>query len=490
VGTDENTRALVQIDRLSYVERVVRAHQLRGEHQLGMRHRLDWSATTSEVNRSEPDRSEFVTWLDPDVPVWFNDFEGAVRTFGALEERSQEAGANYEFSFGANRGSPNRIRTGASYRTTERDARSQGFRIQAFDWSPTDPRWQASPEEFFDGRHAGPGDDVFLLSRELSGGSYGAEDALVAAYLMAEVNLLDRLRLVGGARVEQYDLTVDSENQLGQAQSTDLSYTDVLPALSAIVEVGENHQLRLAASRTLARPEYRELAPITYREVLGGEQVIGNSELERTLIQNFDVRWEWYPGPGEVLSLGLFAKRFDNPIEERYLARSGTDTRTFANAESATNEGIEAEVAMGLGRLSGRLEPLSLFSNLTVMRSRVVTGNEEDVERSMVGQAPYVFNTGVTWSQPQSGWSGTLLHNVVGERIVNARASGATVSDVVEQPRHVVDFSLRFPLLGSASGKLDFKNLLDAPVEVLQGSVVRSSYRTGRSVSVGVSWRW
>ena len=490
IGTDENTQATVRIDRLAYVERVVRSNQLRGEHQVGMGHRLDWSLSTSGVSRSEPDRSEFVRWLDPAVPVWFNDFEGAVRTFGSLEESSVEGAARYEFAFGSNRGNPNRIRVGGSLRNTDRDTRSQGFRIQSFDWSPSDPRWQLPPEEFFDGRNSGPGDAVFLLSRELSGGSYDAADELRAAFIMAEVNVLERLRLMGGARVESYALTVNTQNQLGQASVVERDYTDILPAVTAIVGVTENQQLRLAASRTLARPEYRELAPITYREVLGGEQVIGNSELERTLITNLDARWEWYPSPGEVFSVGLFAKRFDQPIEERYLARSGTDTRTFQNAASAENEGIELEASVGAERISAALEPLSVFANVTLMRSRVDTGNEDDVQRAMVGQAPYVVNTGLTWAPFDRAWSGTLLYNVVGERIVNARASGATVSDVVEQPRHLLDVSLRLPLRGNASGKLDLKNLLDAPVEVRQGSIVRNTYRTGRSLSLGVSWRW
>jgi hypothetical protein len=490
VGNDENTRSRVQIDRLTYVERVVRSHQLRGEHQFGMRHRVDWSASASAVSRSEPDRSEFVTWLDPEVPTWFNDFEGAVRTFGSLDERSTEGSLRYELSVGENRGNPHRIRLGGRVRSTERDAWSQGFRIQSFDWAPNDPRWQASPEEFFDGRHAGPGDAVFLLSRELSGGSYDAFDDLAAGFLMAEVSLLERVRLIGGARVEHHVLQVNAQNQLGQPVTVDREYTDFLPALSAIVGFRENQQLRLAASRTLSRPEYRELAPITYREVLGGEQVIGNAELERTLIENFDARWEWYPSPGEVLSIGVFVKRFDGPVEERYLARSGTNTRTFVNAESATNRGLEVEAAVGAGRFARVLEPLSVFTNVTVMRSRVDTGNDADKPRAMVGQAPYVVNAGGTWSSGRDGWSGTLLYNVVGERIVNARASGIAVADVVERPRHVLDLSVRFPLPGNASAKIDLKNLLDAPVEVRQGAIVRSSYRTGRSISTGVSWRW
>jgi len=488
-GMDENTRARVRVERLTYIERTVRANQLKGEHQFGPRHALDWSLTSSAVSRQEPDRSEFVTWLEPDVPVWFNDFEGAVRTFGGLEEGSFEAGTGYAFSFGETRGNPSRLRVGASIRSTERDTWSQGFRMQAFFWSPDDPRWQASPEEFFDGRYAGAGDDNFLLSRELSGGSYQAEDRLSAAYAMAEMNVTDRIRLIGGARFEQYRLEVDSENQLGQPARTDRSYSDLLPALTANVQLTRNQQLRLSASRTLARPEYRELAPITYREVLGGDQVIGNADLERTLIDNLDLRWEWYPNPGEILSIALFSKNFDQPVEQRYLARSGTNTRTFENADKGTSRGVEFEVLKGLAAVSPALAPLSVFANATVMKSRIVTGQDEP-DRPMVGQAPFVVNSGITWSPLGGDLSTTLLYNVVGKRIVNARASGSSVSNVVERPRQLLDLSLRMPLPGAASGKIDLKNLLDTPHEVVQGSTVREFHRSGRSISAGVSWRW
>jgi len=490
VGADENSATNLQIDRISYVERSVRSNQLRGEHQLGIRHRLDWNLTSAGVERSEPDRSEFVTWLDPEVPVWFNDFEGAVRTFGSLTESSVEGGFRYALSLGSGAAPPYRVRMGASLRTTERDAQSQGFRIQSFDWAPADPRWQLKPEEFFDGRFAGSEDAIFLLSRELSGGSYSAEDELLSGFVMAEGKLGERLRWMTGLRVEDYVLQVDSENQLGQKSQSNKEYVDFLPAFSLTWTLRPEQQLRLSASQTLARPEYREIAPINYREVLGGEQVIGNRDLERTLIQNLDARWEWYPAPNEVISVGLFGKWFDRPIEQRFLATSGTDTRTFENAQSATNRGAELEITTGLDRLSSALAPWSVFSNLTVMQSRVQTGRDGDADRPMVGQAPYVLNSGVTFSPLSSSWSATLLHNVVGPRIVNARPSGSQVLDVKELPRHGLDLSLRFPLRAGASGKLDLKNLLDSPFEVVQGPIVRERHRAGRSASVGVSWRW
>jgi hypothetical protein len=490
VGTDENTRSLVQVDRLTYVERAVRSHQLQGQHLLSARHRVDWSLTNSAVSRSEPDRSEFVTWLDPAVPIWFKDFEGAVRTFGSLEEESNEGALNYAFSFWSSRGEPSRLRVGVTHRRSDRETESVGFRIQPFDWNPQDPRWQLPPEDFFDGRFAGDEDDLFILAYELAGGSYDAADQLSAGYVMTELNLSDELSIVGGARVEHYTLDVNSQNQLGQSNSVTKEYTDVLPALSARYRLFDGHQVRASAARTLARPEYREVAPITYREVLGGEQVIGNVNLERTLIDNLDLRWEWYPRPGEVMAIGVFGKWFDQPIEQRFLARSGTDTRTFENGESATNFGIELEADRRLDILHSSLERFSVFTNLTLMRSRLRTGQEADAERAMVGQAPYVVNAGLTYSDPFSQLSLTILYNHVGQRIMNARASGSQVDDVIEVPRDILDLSLRFPFLAGAMGKLDLKNLLDAPYEVVQGTITREFHRTGRSASLGLSWRW
>lgn len=488
VGVDENTASRVQVERLSYVERVVRSNQLLVEHQVGPTHRIDWAVTGSGVSRDEPDRSEFVTWLDPEVPVWFNDFEGAVRSFGSVNENSLEGSLNYRWTLGSGLRA-HEVRLGGVARRTERDATSLGYRIQSFSWSPTDSRWQQSPEDFFDGRNAGPADSVFLLSRELSGGSYDANDRLVAGYAMAEVALSDRIRLVGGARVEQYDLEVNSENNLGQRNTRDPSYTDVLPALALNIELTDRQKLRFSAARTLARPEYRELAPVAYREVLGGEQVIGNADLERTLIDNFDARWEFYRSPAEVLSLGVFAKSFDGPIEQRYLGRSGTDTRSYFNAESASNFGVELEMVQGLGALGTRLEPWSVFANVTVMESEVITGVADEAPRPMVGQSEWVLNSGVTYASTLRDLSATLLYNAVGERIISARPSGRDVPDAIERPRPALDLSIRFPAWGGASGKLDLKNLLDSPHEVVQGTVTREDYRSGRSASLGLSWR-
>lgn len=486
-GVDENTASRVQIDRLQYVERSLRSNQLVSEHQLNSRARLDWAVTSSGVSRKEPDRSEFVTLLPASgTPIWFDDPEGAVRTFGDVSESSFEGKTDYRLDMG----SPTRrhqISIGALYRYTDRNADSRGYQIRPRNWTFTDERWMQSPEVIFDGRNAQGDDANFLLQTTRSGGGYSATDHLVAGYGMIEFAATDRLRFVGGARVEHSNVALTAENMQAQRTRSTPTYTDVLPSAALNIRVTDRQTVRLSASRTLARPEYRELAAISYREVLGGEQVIGNPALRRTLIRNLDARWEWYPNPSEVVSLALFAKHFKDPIEQRYLGRSGTDTRSFFNAESAENYGVEVELRKGLGFLGGLLDPIHFFTNATVMDSRVVYGDVTE-DRAMVGQAPYVLNTGLTYAAPGGGMSATVLYNVVGRRVVNVRPSGEQIPDVFEMPGHAFDIALRFPLLSRMSMKLDAKNLLDSPYEVMQGTVTREYHRPGRSFAVGVTY--
>jgi outer membrane receptor protein involved in Fe transport len=187
----------------------------------------------------------------------------------------------------------------------------------------------------------------------------------------------------------------------------------------------------------------------------------------------------------------VFGKQFDSPIERVYRATSGTSLVTFVNADAAENVGVELEARKRLGFVADGLESLTMFTNLTVMKSTIDIASSAssltNTERRMVGQAPYVANVGVTYGPEWRSSSATLLYNVVGERIVSA--GEIPLPDVVEQPRHVVDFSLRTTILGGVSLKLDARNLLDAPYELTQGDVIRESYRSGRSYSVGLSWQ-
>jgi outer membrane receptor protein involved in Fe transport len=132
-----------------------------------------------------------------------------------------------------------------------------------------------------------------------------------------------------------------------------------------------------------------------------------------------------------------------------------------------------------------------VFTNATLMRSEIdlttVGAGATDPDRAMVGQAPYVVNAGAVFAPGEGAFNATLLYNVVGRRIF--AASLLPLPSVYEEARNVVDLSLRFPIRGGLAGKLDARNLLDAPYEITQGSVVREYYRAGRVFSLGLTWR-
>jgi outer membrane receptor protein involved in Fe transport len=188
----------------------------------------------------------------------------------------------------------------------------------------------------------------------------------------------------------------------------------------------------------------------------------------------------------------VFAKEFDSPIERVYRAgNSSNRTIVYVNADGATNYGVELELRKGLGFLSRAFEPLTAFSNVTFMRSEIRLGDQQlaatNADRRMVGQAPYVVNAGLTYTSTSGSTSATALFNRTGERI--DAAGDQPLPDIVVKPRNLVDLSLRFPLIGSLTGRVDARNLLDAPYEAVQGTVTREYYRQGRVLQAGLQFR-
>ena len=193
-----------------------------------------------------------------------------------------------------------------------------------------------------------------------------------------------------------------------------------------------------------------------------------------------------------MVSIGVFAKRFDRPIERVEQSTSGAYQARFQNAVSAVNAGVELELRKQLGFLGEWATPFTGFSNLTLMQSSVdldTTGglSVTDNSRRLVGQAPYVVNAGLTYSSISGALNATVLYNVVGERITAAGV--LPLPNIVEKPRHVVVLSLRFPIRGSLSGRLDARNVLDARTSFMQGNLEREGFNAGRTLSMGFSWR-
>jgi TonB-dependent receptor len=413
-----------------------------------------------------------------------------VRTFSDLRENSHEYAAKYQLNLGP-AATPVTLKIGGLYRATGRDAQSLSYSISAHDM--TNAMRELPPEQIFDGRFSAPSSNFFAFGALSQGGSYTARDRLRAGFLMAELPIGAAARLIGGTRYESDRLDVDAHSTIGSPVFTHKVWNDLLPSLALNLKVSDSQQLRFSASRTLARPEYRELSPIISRDVINGENLRGDETLQRTNVTNGDIRWERYPSAGEILSVAFFAKRFVNPIERVYGSGSGGTSFVFyTNAKSADNIGVELEVRKELRGVAAPLAPFTVFSNVTVMNSRIhlydsTQASATNLSRRMVGQAPYVINAGVTYATPSHGSTATVLFNRVGERIT--AAGSIPLPDVVERSRNVLDLSFRRSLTPAVSLRFDLKNVLDAPYDVVQGTVTREFYRSGRTITAGCQLR-
>lgn len=488
-GFDENLSDSIARTTLRYVERGVATVTGQGEHQLGGRNKTAWSATYASTTRREPDRSDVVYSRGSDGKFsLLASLDGARRLYFDLQETNNTAQVDHSINIGeiANQ---NVLKVGAYYRTTNRSAAAPIYSF--ISRAPEAVRTQ-SADVIFGATQACAACSQINVQPIGQAGSYTAEDRTAAGYVMTDWGLGERVRVIAGARLEQAKINVASSTQGGFTASAVLDNTDVLPSLLINTKLTENQNLRFGITRTLARPEYRELAPVTFRDVLGGVSVTGNDKLKRSLIDNVDLRYEAFPNSGEVLSIGVFAKQFDRPIERVESATSGAYQARFQNALKAVNLGVELEARKQLGFLGDWALPFTGFSNVTIMRSSVdldtTTGlTVTDKSRRLVGQAPFVVNAGLSYSSESGRTNATLLYNVVGDRIY---AAGVTpLPNIVEKSRKVVDLSLRFPVAGSLSGRVDARNLLDARYQFMQGNLEREGYNAGRTFSVGLSWR-
>jgi TonB-dependent receptor len=282
--------------------------------------------------------------------------------------------------------------------------------------------------------------DVYSLKDIVSPSDpYKANTLTNAAYAMLDNKFGEKFRLVWGVRVEKFNLKLNDED--ATTSEVKLDNLDVLPSANLTYALTPKANLRLSYSRTVGRPELRELAPFGYYdfELLG--TVTGNQNLKSAHIQNLDIRYELYPSAGQIFSISAFYKNFQNPIETGIYDVNSTPDFNFFNAQKAINYGVELELRKKLDFIGAAFTNTTFYTNVAIIKSETTDSrfsvSENSNKRPMVGQAPYVINAGLMQTAYDNKLSFNLLYNRVGERIFKAR--GNQFPAVYEKPRDVVD---------------------------------------------------
>ena len=306
-------------------------------------------------------------------------------------------------------------------------------------------------------------------------------------------DLFRQLRVITGVRFEHTRIDVASrDSTIADAR---LRNADWLPSLNLVYELGRMN-VRVAYGKTLARPTFRELAPFTSFSFINAPTLSGNPDLERTLVHNVDLRWEWFVRPGEVVAVSGFGKRFINPIE-RTILNNNFETR-FENVDAADVYGIEVEARKRLDDIWRPLRGIEMGGNLTLTHSRVDIPAEELMQiraldpnasstRALQGQSPYVVNLDMAYQAP--GTTISAIYNVFGRRLSDVSLGGTP--NIYERPFHSIDLIASQQLTRWVRLKATVRNLLDARVErayPFKGQdYLASSYRPGRSASLSLT---
>ncbi|MEM1044037.1 MAG: TonB-dependent receptor [Bacteroidota bacterium] len=336
--------------------------------------------------------------------------------------------------------------------------------------------------------------------------NYEASAENIAAYAMLDVELVGGVRVVGGARLEDARQDGRAFGNFGEQFSQGelertwgLSNTDILPSIAVTVSPSETMNVRAGLARTVARPQFREFAPITFYDFFGGITSVGNPELERVFITNADLRWEMFFGAASVVSVGAFYKGFGRPIESIW--QSGDD-RTWINTGRARAYGVEFEVRGEAGRWASTLDGLSVNANLTLMYSEVDDFPSRDSggrprlipadERPVFGQTPFLVNVITTYDIPKTGTSVSALLQATGRQL-EIVSNGDLRPAIYEAPRTELDVVVEQPLGRGFALRASARRLLGSEVRFEQDfpsgeTVATTAYDRGRNLSLSLSW--
>jgi TonB-dependent receptor len=468
---------------LSYNQRFIYTGQLEGIHKLDEKNKLDWVIGFNSVNDITPDLRRFRTFRDinssnPNFtiidPPSSNLFDNS-RYFGESKEFNVGNGVNYTYTLERIKGdvefAPIKLKAGyyVDYRSKEFNSRYFSYLVPGYVSTDRAIELKNLPlSDVFNNQNVNATDGWVIEEGTRPIDSFSGTNLYGAGYVMAELPL-GKFDVTAGVRLEHNVQNLNAKDDF-EDKSVEKATTFVLPSLNVAYALNEKNLLRFAYSRTLNRPEFREIAPFLFYDFIYDRGIEGRP-LEVATIDNIDLRYEIYPRKGETMSFGLFYKSFKNPIE--LVAQITTEQPQFfyKNADKAQNAGVEIEFRKSFSELfsSPFLQRFSTNINAAYIVSEVNLGNvtSQQADRALQGQSPYIINVTLGYEDKDKGLSANLIYNRFGDRI-------DTVGDnlfptIYELSRDNIDFTISKDIK-NITVKLGIQDLLNSPYRLFEDS--------------------
>jgi outer membrane receptor protein involved in Fe transport len=413
------------------------------------------------------------------------------RIYRYLNEYNVNSKMDFEYSFKKKDSLESKIKFGVSetFKARTFEVFDYIFNVEGTPSIPNDPNWFFEDENIWtpetdEGTYAS-GD------RQLAN-SYDATQLVIAAYAMNELPVTEKFKAVYGVRMEKVTNTYTGQDNGGNViytNETVLDELNFLPAVNLVYAIKdslfETMNVRGSYTQTLARPSFREKSLAQIYDPIQGRRYNGNIELMQTQIHNADLRWEYFYGRTEVLSVSGFYKKFINPIEIVSFEKAPNEVQPI-NAGEADIYGIELEARKRIGFKEQDHIKFFVGANFSWIESKIDmnqvivkdgatnTRTEKEIRianardgetigdyRPMFGQSPYLVNGFVSFGNDSLGLDVNLSYNVQGKRL--AVIGIGAIPDVYERPFHSLNLkvSKNFGKNSQWKGSLSAQNLLN-----------------------------
>lgn len=445
---------------------------LHGDHVLSKTVKVDWSTVYSIAKNAMPDWAEYdVTNSVTQAKAGYNgNLKSMSRQWLHNADRDIAGYLNLHFSqkiFNTNVD----FTAGGLARTKKR----QNF-FDEYAFKPVVNNGQPQPyTNIYAAQWTFNGSDKVNPSFTNTANTYTVTENIGAGFIQAKWMATKKLQVLGGVRVEYTHQKYNTELPASlDKKSGTIYYTDLLPSLHFKYELNNKQNLRLSYYKAISRPGFGDIVPT----VIPGEYYNegGNPNVKHSRADNFDVRYEWFPGAADQVLLGAFYKRIQNPIEYGIVTSGTTGSEIFqplnfsdsAHNGDAVNYGFEAVVTKYTGKFG-------VSANYTYTRSRIITtkfirGNANPVTQSrpLQGQADHIGNLSLLYKDPKLGLDIQLAFVYTGKRI--AQVSLYYGLDYWQRAFAQLDFSLEKKISKQFSFYTKINNITNTPrkVDILQ----------------------
>jgi TonB-dependent receptor len=439
-------------------------NKLNGQHQLGAL-KLEWEFARAGIDRQEKDlaiATQTPRLVGKDY-LYYYDFGNS--TEARFQPMSRQSYRNKEQHYSWNVAGTLPFNWGA-LRNSVKMGYAGNVKKAGFDWQiasfsanynkVADSLRYLPVSEMLKPQYIGPNGFVYSVGPYFLD-NYEGKSQTQAGYVMFDNRLLEKLRLVWGLRAEYYEYT-----QLKNGYNTpskplfNIKRDDRwqwLPSANLTYSPIKSMNIRAAFSSSVVRPELLDNSQfLRYSPYLGAQ--FGNQGLFSTRINSYDFKTEWFPGLGEVISVGGYYKYFDKPAELTLSLATGNIEYYIRSSDWAKVYGLELEARKSLDFIANALRNITAYGNLTLQHSQVrSTYNMSDPnnpgttiqgfvkeQRSMYGQSPYLMNAGLQYAGEHFGLN--AAYNKTGYKTYVVSDDPTNIE--YEMPREQLDLQLSY----------------------------------------------